>query len=151
MGWYVRTVKRLGRTRPAIAFARTMLHPLDMMLLRISGGRLHAGPVPTLVLTTTGRMSGRPHTVPLFFARDGGAVIVADFNAGRDRPPHWAENLAADPAAVVSIRGRERRVGAVALEGDEREAGIDALRAVWPGYREVQALTDRPIRVFRLE
>jgi deazaflavin-dependent oxidoreductase (nitroreductase family) len=151
VGWYTRAVQRLGHREWTIAVARRILHPTDMALLRISRGRVHSMPIPTLVLTTRGRRSGRPHRVPLFFAIVEGDPTVGDFNAGRPAPPAWAENLIADPRAAVEIRGVSHGVTARLLTDRERDEAWDGLLAVWPGYREVVAQASRPIRVFRLE
>jgi len=151
VGWYTRAVQRLGHERWAISVARRILHPLDMALLRMSRGKAHATPIPTLVLATKGRRSGHPHRVPLFYATVGGDPVVGDFNAGRPAPPAWAENLAADPRGSVETRGVPRHITARLLAAPERDEAMERLLEVWPGYREVMAQAGRPIRVFRLE
>jgi deazaflavin-dependent oxidoreductase (nitroreductase family) len=151
VGWYTRAVQRLGHERWTIAIARRVLHLIDMALLRISRGRIHSMPIPTLVLTTRGRRSGRRHAVPLFFATVGDAPVVGDFNAGRPAPPCWAENLIADPNATIEIGGGRREVAARLLGGPERAEAWKRLLAIWPGYREVATETGRSIRLFRLE
>jgi F420H(2)-dependent quinone reductase len=49
------------------------------------GGRM--GGLPVLLLTTTGRKTGKPRTTPLgYFEQDGAFVIIAS-NAGAERNP----------------------------------------------------------------
>jgi deazaflavin-dependent oxidoreductase (nitroreductase family) len=151
VGWYTRAVQRLGHEQWAISVARRILHSIDMAVLRVTRGRMHATPIPTLVLGTKGRRSGNPHRVPLFYATVEGDPVVGDFNAGRPAPPAWAENLAADPRATVEIRGVPRHTTARLLAGAERDEAMARLLEVWPGYREVMAQAGRPIRVFRLQ
>ena len=53
-------------------------------------------------LTTTGRRSGRPRTVELWFAEHGRTLY---FLAGAGMRAHWVANLVADPAVRVRIGG----------------------------------------------
>jgi deazaflavin-dependent oxidoreductase (nitroreductase family) len=79
---------------------------------RLTGGRAlrRAGGMPTLLLTTTGRASGRPRTVPLSYFVEAGCPVVIASNAGGPRFPAWYLNLRADPHAVVELRGARRPV-----------------------------------------
>jgi F420H(2)-dependent quinone reductase len=62
--------------------------------------------VPLLLLTTTGRRSGRSWTVPLMYeAVDDRWVIIAS-NGGSPRHPAWWLNLRGQPNASIQI-GRE--------------------------------------------
>jgi hypothetical protein len=47
------------------------------------GSRIIAG--QALLLTTTGRRSGEPHTCALIYLRDGGRWVVVASNGGSDR------------------------------------------------------------------
>jgi F420H(2)-dependent quinone reductase len=100
---------------------------LHEALYRWTGGRLggRMGPLPTLLLTTTGRKSGQPRTIPLIYFPAGDRLVVVASNGGQDQSPAWYLNLRAHSAATVQI-GREQRVmhGVVASP---------ALRArLWP-------------------
>ncbi len=58
-------------------------------LYRMSGSRLLAnlGQVPTLLLTATGRKSGKPRTVPLIYVEnDDGYAVVASFAGAPEHP-----------------------------------------------------------------
>ncbi len=63
--------------------------------------------VPTLLLRTTGRRSGKTRTNALVYARDGSDYLVVASNGGADRDPAWLHNLRANPEVEVQI-GRER-------------------------------------------
>lgn len=61
-------------------------------------------------LTTIGRVTGRPHTIEIWFAGDGDTVYL--LSGGRDRSD-WVRNLMAHPEVVVGVdekswRGRGR-------------------------------------------
>jgi F420H(2)-dependent quinone reductase len=64
--------------------------------------------VPTLLLHTTGRRSGKQRTNGLVYARDGADYLVVASNGGADRAPAWLHNLKADPSVEIQI-GRKRQ------------------------------------------
>ena len=64
--------------------------------------------VPTLLLHTTGRRSGKTRTNGLVYARDAEDYLVVASNGGADRAPAWLHNLQANPAVEIQI-GRERQ------------------------------------------
>src|SRR5689334_229082 len=73
---------------------------------RANGGkisRLPSGGDRMLLLTTTGARSGRSHTVPLGFARDGERLLVIASNNGASKAPAWYHNLAANPEVAVEV------------------------------------------------
>jgi deazaflavin-dependent oxidoreductase (nitroreductase family) len=61
------------------------------------------GKMPQILLTTTGRKTGKPHTVPLGSVREGdGWAVIASFN-GADVHPSWWLNLVAHPEATIQV------------------------------------------------
>jgi deazaflavin-dependent oxidoreductase (nitroreductase family) len=56
-------------------------------------------------LTTTGRRSGRPHRIEIWFAADGSTLYLL---AGGGRSADWVQNLAAEARVVVELGGEER-------------------------------------------
>jgi F420H(2)-dependent quinone reductase len=61
------------------------------------------GQMQQILLTTTGRKSGKPHTVPLGAVREGdGWVVIASFN-GADVHPSWWLNMLANPNVTVQV------------------------------------------------
>jgi deazaflavin-dependent oxidoreductase (nitroreductase family) len=109
--------------------------------------------VPTLLLHTTGRRSGKPRTNGLVYVRDAEDYLVVASNGGADRAPAWLHNLQANPAVEIQI-GRERRP-AMARVVDSTDP--DYLR-VWQivnannkdRYAAYQEHTARPIPVIAL-
>ena len=58
-----------------------------------------------LLLTTTGRHSGKKHTVPLLYLRDGSNLVAIASFGGKPRHPDWFHNLTRDPNVTVQVGG----------------------------------------------
>ena len=69
-------------------------------------------------LQTTGRSTGRPRTIEIWFGTDGERVYLL---AGGRHGAHWVRNLIVDPRVRVRIGGRSLTGVARVIEGDERE------------------------------
>ncbi|MFC6887217.1 nitroreductase family deazaflavin-dependent oxidoreductase [Actinomadura yumaensis] len=127
--------------------------PLDRALHKLTGGRFLVGQalVPSLVLTTTGAVSGQPRQAPLAcLPEPDGTWVVVGSNFGREKHPAWTGNLLKNPGAEVSFRGRTTRVTARLLDEDERAEVWPRLLKVWPVYDRYEERVDRRLRVFRL-
>ena len=103
-----------------------------------------------LLLTHTGRTSGRAFTTPALYVRDGEDLVVAASNGGIDREPQWWLNLQADPRGAVEIGGRRTDVVASAVDEADRGRLWDALMAKCPTYDDYQASVSRRISLVRL-
>src|ERR1700761_981146 len=119
----------------------------------ISEFRAHHGvvsqpPFPILLLTTAGARTGRPATVPLGFAVDGGRVFVVASKAGAPKHPAWFHNLRAHPSVTVELGDQSFPARAVVTEGDER----DRLYAmISDGAGEYEKNTDRVFPIVVLD
>lgn len=153
MGWYTNVIRKLGHTRWFAALGRAVV-PVDRWVQRRTKGRVTIvgmSALPHLLLTTTGRKTGQPRTIPLLYAPDGDNFVVTASNWGQTHHPAWSGNLLADPAAVVAAHGREIPVHATLAEGAERERVWALVTGVWPAYETyVDRAGDRTIRVFVL-
>lgn len=133
------TAKRLSRLHSAI--------------YRTTGGVIGRRLVDNdmLLLTTTGRLTGRLHTVPLLYLRDGEIPVVFASWGGRDDHPEWYLNLVADPVVTVQIDGRRSTAHARTATGDERDRWWTAAQRAYAGYTTYQSRTEREIPVVKLE
>jgi deazaflavin-dependent oxidoreductase (nitroreductase family) len=104
-----------------------------------------------LLLTTRGRSTGREHTVPLLYLRDGDRLVVIASYGGRDRHPEWHQNLVTEPLVTVQIGGRRRAYRARAATEEERETWWPRIIAAYSDYAVYQGRTDRQIPVVMLE
>lgn len=82
------------------------------------GHRLLAG-MPTLLLRTTGRKTGRTRTTALVYGRDGDRYLVVGSNGGAPKSPHWVLNLEANPDVEIQVGTRKRPANARALRPDD--------------------------------
>jgi deazaflavin-dependent oxidoreductase (nitroreductase family) len=110
------------------------------------GGRLGKG-VPVLLLTTTGRKTGKRRTTPLLYVEEGdGYVVVASVGGARSHPA-WYLNLRSSPAATMQVGGRKLAVTAETAGLEERARLWLRLTQMWPQYDDYQAKTRREIPV----
>jgi len=106
---------------------------------------------PLVLLTTTGAKSGREHTTPVVYTRDGDNVVVIASKGGAPTNPAWYHNLVAHPEVTVELPGETFTAKARVAEGEERDRLYRAQADVMPGFDEYQAKTTRRIPVVVLE
>jgi deazaflavin-dependent oxidoreductase (nitroreductase family) len=131
-----------------------VLSRIDRLLYTATrGGLLSLGSkaYPTLLLTTTGHRTGKPHTVTLFFLERNGSLIVVASNYGRADHPGWSANLLRDPIAHIQTRDGSRTVRTRRLPPDEKEAVWPELNMLFDGWQRYEDETVRSIRVFSLD
>ena len=127
------------------------MHP---HVYRATGGRWFVGRnfgVLNVIVTMTGRSSGRLREVPLYAFEDGARLVVIGSNAGSDREPAWVGNLRANPSASVRVGSVVRRVHAREVEGKERDRLWELAASGYPGYELYRTMTDRHLPVIVLE
>jgi deazaflavin-dependent oxidoreductase (nitroreductase family) len=119
---------------------------------RISRGRIldRIVGMPVLLLTTTGRESGKPRTATLTYLRDGEDLVVVGSFGGSDLPPAWWLNLQTEPRARVQIGGTTLPVTARAATADEHDRLWPLVTTTYPGYTRYQERTARSIPVVML-
>jgi len=109
--------------------------------------------VPSLLLTSVGRQTGKRRTAALVYAKDGDSFVVVASNGGADRPPGWLYNVTAQPKVEVQL-GRRRLDAAAEVIGpdDARYAALWKLAndRNHGRYDQYQAKTSRPIKLVRL-
>jgi deazaflavin-dependent oxidoreductase (nitroreductase family) len=84
----------------------------------------------TMLLTFSGRKSGRTYTTPVNYVCDGDELFVVG-----SRGHSWWKNLRGDAVVSVRVRGREMRGEADAFEGEAAEEGLLAVLRAVPAYR----------------
>jgi deazaflavin-dependent oxidoreductase (nitroreductase family) len=105
----------------------------------------------TVTLTTTGRRSGKPHSVPLYAWDDADRLVIVGSLGGSSRDPDWVHNLRADPRATIKTGREVLGVRASEADGSERDRLWKLVVAAFPMYATYQRKTDRCIPLFVLE
>ena len=104
------------------------------------------GPNSTvLLLTTTGRKSGRAITVPLTYIQDGNQRVIVASNGGLEDPPLWYLNLEANPRVRLKVMQDEYDADARTANAEERARIWPELVARHPGYATYQSGVQREI------
>lgn len=120
---------------------------------RLTGGRLGGTflrGAPVMLLTTTGRKTGQPRTVPLLYLAQGADIVVVASKGGMTHNPLWFTNLEANPQCEVEIGTTKRAMRSRRATDAEKTAVWPALLAMYPDYADYQARTTRNIPVLIL-
>lgn len=136
-----------------VRIATRYLGALHRFLYSASGGRVcsRIWGLEILLLTTTGRRSGRARTVPLCSLRQGESYVVIASYGGLDRSPSWWLNLQHEPRASARVGRTTHEVVARETMAAERERLWEEVTARAPGYLDYQRRTTRRIPVVLLE
>ncbi len=104
-----------------------------------------------LLLTTKGRKSGEPRTLPLIYGTSGDDYLVVASKGGSHRPPAWYLNLQADPEVEVQVKGDRFKARARDTTPKEKPEMWETMTAEWPAYDDYQKRCERQIPVVVLE
>ena len=104
-----------------------------------------------LLLTTTGRKTGKAITKPLIYENAGDAYVVIASKGGAPQHPGWYRNLSEAPAVEVQVMDEVFDARARTATGDERERLWKLAAQQWPDYDTYQTKTERQIPVVVLD
>lgn len=90
---------------------------------RANGGQVGGGWTgrPLLLLTTTGAKTGKRHTTPVMYRRDGERLVVFASKGGAPTSPDWYHNLVANPTVTVEVGTDTFEAQASVTKGAERD------------------------------
>lgn len=116
---------------------------------RLTGGRIggRMGKAPVCLLTTTGRKSGQPRTVPLLYLENGNDIVVVASKGGMSTHPAWYLNLVDNPQVTIQIGKTITKMVARTATPEEKPALWERLATMYKGYNNYQARTEREIPV----
>lgn len=95
--------------------------------------------VPTLLLTTLDRTTGRTVRTPLIYGRDAGRLLVVAAGSGGPRHPAWYGNLTAHPEVRLQVGADVFPARARTATPAERETYWEAMTALWPLFDDYRA------------
>lgn len=119
---------------------------------RANGGKvtIHPAGDSLALLTTTGAKSGRQHTTPLAYHRDGDRVIVVASKGGAPEHPAWYHNLRANPTVTLEVGTETYQAHAAIAEGEERDRLYRQQAAQFDSFNDYEKRTTRKIPVIIL-
>lgn len=130
----------------------TLFSKLHVFLYRASGGRIgrRFKAAPVLLLTTTGRKSGKQRTTPLLYGQDADRFVIVASVGGAPKHPAWYLNLRDHPDATIQVGSRTLDVRAETVPAEERARLWTLMTRLYPGYDDYQAKTSREIPLVEL-
>jgi deazaflavin-dependent oxidoreductase (nitroreductase family) len=153
--WWSKASAAITSSRPGAWFFQRTAHRIDRTVLRWTNGRHSLSSVlvrkPVLMVTTKGRRSGVPRTVPLLGIPFDHTVALIGTNFGQAPTPGWVHNLRAEPRARIEYHGRTVDVVARSATPDEFELVFPVAIEHYAGYARYRERLDRHIEVFVLE
>lgn len=126
---------------------------LHISIYRLSSGRIggYFRGAPVLLLTTTGKKTGKPRTTPLLYLPDRDRWILVGSNGGRPNDPSWWSNLKKKPEAEIRIKSETTKVFARKASPDEKARLWPILTKMYRQYDDYQRKTARDIPVVVLD
>lgn len=106
---------------------------------------------PNLLLTTVGRKSGKPITLPLIYGKDGNNYLIVASKGGAPEHPAWYLNLVAKNLVELQVADKKFKAVARTAQGEERQRLWNLMADVYPPYDDYQKQTSREIPVVVLE
>lgn len=110
------------------------------------------GILPTLLLTTRGRKTGKSRALPLIYGKSGDSYVIIASKGGMPNHPIWFLNLEADPTCDLMVGAKPVAARARIAEGEERSRLWAEMAAIYPPYDDYQKTAgDRTIPVVVLD
>ena len=108
--------------------------------------------VPTLLLTTVGKVSGTNRRTALIYGRIGNDYVIVASKGGHPTHPLWYNNLVSQPTVRLQVCAEVFDATATTMaEGIDRETAWAEMVRIWPGFAEYQEKTDRRIPLVQLQ
>lgn len=137
-----------SRYRRLRARALKAMFKAHAAIYEFSDGRIGASVgLPTLLLSVTGRRSGKTYTTPLVYFRDGQSYVVVGSDGAAKRHPQWWKNLQVDPVGAIRVGRHKLDVKATLVTGAERERLWEIGTTVNPMWAKYQTRTERELPV----
>lgn len=99
-------------------------------------------------LTTTGRRTGEPHEIEIWFAVEDGRIYLL---SGRGERADWVKNLRLEPRVTVRVGGDIREAIARVIDDGGGHPARRSLAAKYRGWEEGQPLTGWAVEAVLVE
>jgi deazaflavin-dependent oxidoreductase (nitroreductase family) len=113
-------------------------------------GQLWRG-LPTLLLTTHGRKSGKLRRTALIYGQDGPNYLIVASNGGDPKHPSWYLNLTDHPLVELQVGAKKFAARARTANAKEKPRLWKIMSEIFPTYDRYQAKAGREIPLVILE
>jgi deazaflavin-dependent oxidoreductase (nitroreductase family) len=136
-----------------LALLKKALFCFHVGAYRLTSGRMLSKVVgaPVLLLTTTGRKTGKRRTWPLLYLVEGDSYVVVASNGGSPTHPSWYLNLTSNPAATIQLGSYHISVDAQTASPEEKAFLWPKMVELYSGYETYQGRTKRQIPLVMLK
>lgn len=94
--------------------------------------------LPTLLLTTRGRKSGKLRRTALIYGRDGENYLIVPSNGGADQHPLWYLNLSENPTVEIQVGSDTFTARAHTANAEEKARLWQVMSTIFPTYDSYQ-------------
>lgn len=102
---------------------------------------------PALLLSVTGRKSGKTRSTPLVYFEDSGNYVVVGSDGAARRDPQWWKNLQENPNATVRVGRKKFAARASLATGAERDRLWKIAKTKNPMWGKYQTQTRRTLPI----
>ena len=134
-------------------FLIRLFNSIHILLFRTTNGMLlgSLAGLPSLLLTTTGRRTGKPRTSALIYLEwENKYLIVASFG-GNPKPPAWLLYIKENENVTVHIPGMKLNAKAKVVDYEIRNVVWPKLLKFYPSFGKYEELAGRTIPVVILD
>jgi F420H(2)-dependent quinone reductase len=138
-----------GSSTNASRTGRRLFNSAIIGLYRLTGGAIggRMQGMSALLLTTTGRKSGKRYTTPVLYRPENNHFLVVASNGGNGKLPNWWLNARSGTPIDIQIGRTRQQVSAQQVSAEERQRLWPLLVAAYPTYEKYQQHTAYPIPV----
>jgi len=107
--------------------------------------------LPTLLLTTRGRKSGKLRRTALIYGREGKNYLLVASNGGAANDPSWYLNLVENPEIEIQVGADKMKAHARIATPNEKPPLWQVMSKIFPQYDTYQAKASREIPLVIVE
>ncbi len=126
-----------------------LINGIVILLYRLTGGAIggRIQNMSVLLLTTTGRKSGKQYTTPVLYRQENDHLLLVASNGGSGKLPNWWLNARSGTPVHVEIGRTHKQMRAQQARAEERQRLWPLLVAAYSEYEKYQRRTAYPLPI----